>query len=173
MNRSIASKTRAQRVCPPSFVKRCSLALVILIVNRRILKNCCGLLMEKTESDGLSVNAIAEGEQQSRSPSQSWQSYISEDLPRSLMESTDAAIRSARSLHNDSSAHLRSLQVSFLLTQFLYAFLTLTVFSLPNDCLCRIFWQFQGLGFLTMKMLCSRIAKVGYFGDFTSLNIRI
>ncbi|XP_057539005.1 RGS1-HXK1-interacting protein 1 [Amaranthus tricolor] len=66
--------------------------------------------MEKTESDGLSVNAIAEGEQQSRSPSQSWQSYISEDLPRSLMESTDAAIRSARSLHNDSSAHLRSLQ---------------------------------------------------------------
>lgn len=40
-----------------------------------------------------------------------WHSYISEDLPRTVQESTDSAIRSARSIQNTSSTHLRTLQV--------------------------------------------------------------
>ncbi|CAH9073064.1 unnamed protein product [Cuscuta epithymum] len=40
-----------------------------------------------------------------------WHTYISEDLPRTVQESTDSAIRSARSFQNSSSFHLRSLQV--------------------------------------------------------------
>ncbi|KAM7522790.1 hypothetical protein LguiA_012692 [Lonicera macranthoides] len=40
----------------------------------------------------------------------SWQSYISEDLPRTVVESTDSAIRSARSFQLNSSSHLRTLQ---------------------------------------------------------------
>ncbi|XP_031121393.1 RGS1-HXK1-interacting protein 1 [Ipomoea triloba] len=39
-----------------------------------------------------------------------WHAYISEDLPRTVQESTDSAIRSARLLQNTSSGHLRSLQ---------------------------------------------------------------
>ncbi|RAL43032.1 hypothetical protein DM860_009814 [Cuscuta australis] len=39
-----------------------------------------------------------------------WHTYISEDLPRTVQESTDSAIRSARSFQNSSSFHLRSLQ---------------------------------------------------------------
>ncbi|KAL8480887.1 hypothetical protein ACS0TY_027419 [Phlomoides rotata] len=39
-----------------------------------------------------------------------WGTYISEELPRSVQESADSAIRSARSLHESSSTHLRSLR---------------------------------------------------------------
>ncbi|XP_041999582.1 RGS1-HXK1-interacting protein 1-like isoform X2 [Salvia splendens] len=41
---------------------------------------------------------------------QDWLTYISEDLPRSVQESADSAISSARSLQQSSSTHLRSLQ---------------------------------------------------------------
>ncbi|XAR59905.1 hypothetical protein NMG60_11033078 [Bertholletia excelsa] len=40
----------------------------------------------------------------------SWHYYISEDLPRTVVESTDSAIRSARSLQHSSSARLGTLQ---------------------------------------------------------------
>ncbi|KAL2487662.1 hypothetical protein Fot_40954 [Forsythia ovata] len=39
-----------------------------------------------------------------------WHSYISEDLPRSVQQSTDSAIRSARSFQQSSSTHLRTFQ---------------------------------------------------------------
>ncbi|XP_022857218.1 uncharacterized protein LOC111378275 [Olea europaea var. sylvestris] len=39
-----------------------------------------------------------------------WHSYISEDLPRTVQQSTDSAIRSARSLQQSSSTHLRTIQ---------------------------------------------------------------
>ncbi|CAA0829035.1 Uncharacterised conserved protein UCP022280 [Striga hermonthica] len=39
-----------------------------------------------------------------------WRTYISEELPRSVQESADTAIRSARSLHQSSSTLLCSLQ---------------------------------------------------------------
>ncbi|KAK6145036.1 hypothetical protein DH2020_021856 [Rehmannia glutinosa] len=39
-----------------------------------------------------------------------WRTYISEELPRSVQESADTAIRSARSFQQSSSTHLRSLQ---------------------------------------------------------------
>ncbi|XP_047966550.1 RGS1-HXK1-interacting protein 1 isoform X1 [Salvia hispanica] len=41
---------------------------------------------------------------------QDWLTYISEDLPRTVQESADSAISSARSLQQSSSTHLRSLQ---------------------------------------------------------------
>ncbi|XP_028115572.1 RGS1-HXK1-interacting protein 1 [Camellia sinensis] len=46
----------------------------------------------------------------SSSSSSSWHSYISEDLPRTVVQSTDSAIRSARSLHHNSTTHFRTLQ---------------------------------------------------------------
>ncbi|KAL0369968.1 UNVERIFIED_CONTAM: hypothetical protein Sangu_0314900 [Sesamum angustifolium] len=46
-------------------------------------------------------------------PVKAWRTYISEELPRSVKESADSAIRSARSLQQSSSTHLRSLQVRF------------------------------------------------------------
>uniref|UniRef100_A0A5B7BU85 RGS1-HXK1-interacting protein 1 n=1 Tax=Davidia involucrata TaxID=16924 RepID=A0A5B7BU85_DAVIN len=39
-----------------------------------------------------------------------WHSYISEDLPRTVLQSTDSAIRSARSFQHNSSTHLRTFQ---------------------------------------------------------------
>ncbi|KAL3518900.1 hypothetical protein ACH5RR_021489 [Cinchona calisaya] len=39
-----------------------------------------------------------------------WHSYISEDLPRTLQQSTDSAIRSARSFQHSSSSHFRAFQ---------------------------------------------------------------
>ncbi|XP_060197393.1 RGS1-HXK1-interacting protein 1 [Lycium barbarum] len=39
-----------------------------------------------------------------------WHTYISEDLPRTVQQSTDSAIRSARNIQNTSSTHLRTLQ---------------------------------------------------------------
>ncbi|KAE9462355.1 hypothetical protein C3L33_05732, partial [Rhododendron williamsianum] len=44
--------------------------------------------------------------------STSWKSYISEDLPRTVVQSTDSAIRSARSLQHTSQTHFRTLRVS-------------------------------------------------------------
>ncbi|KAG6386506.1 hypothetical protein SASPL_155409 [Salvia splendens] len=41
---------------------------------------------------------------------QDWLTYISEDLPRTVQESADSAISSARSLQQSSSTHLRSFQ---------------------------------------------------------------
>ncbi|KAM3376237.1 RGS1-HXK1-interacting protein 1 isoform X1 [Capsicum galapagoense] len=48
---------------------------------------------------------------QPSSPKKAWHSYVSEDLPRSVQQSTDSAIRSARSIQDTSSTHLRTLQV--------------------------------------------------------------
>ncbi|KAG5517789.1 hypothetical protein RHGRI_038229 [Rhododendron griersonianum] len=42
--------------------------------------------------------------------STSWKSYISEDLPRTVVQSTDSAIRSARSLQHTSQTHFRTLR---------------------------------------------------------------
>ncbi|KAJ9555323.1 hypothetical protein OSB04_009937 [Centaurea solstitialis] len=39
-----------------------------------------------------------------------WHTYISEDLPRTVQESADSAVRSARSLQQNSSTHIRTLQ---------------------------------------------------------------
>lgn len=39
-----------------------------------------------------------------------WLSYISEDLPRTVQESADSAVRSARELQHNSSTHIRTLQ---------------------------------------------------------------
>ncbi|KAI5684560.1 hypothetical protein M9H77_05788 [Catharanthus roseus] len=39
-----------------------------------------------------------------------WHSYISEDLPRTVQQSTDSAIRSARSFQQSSSTHFRAFQ---------------------------------------------------------------
>ncbi|PHU13697.1 hypothetical protein BC332_14902 [Capsicum chinense] len=47
---------------------------------------------------------------QPSSPKKAWHSYVSEDLPRSVQQSTDSAIRSARSIQDTSSTHLRTLQ---------------------------------------------------------------
>ncbi|PIN02919.1 hypothetical protein CDL12_24569 [Handroanthus impetiginosus] len=43
-------------------------------------------------------------------PPKAWRTYISEELPRSVQESADSAIRSARSIQQSSSTHLRTLQ---------------------------------------------------------------
>ncbi|GKD36791.1 hypothetical protein Tco_1256998 [Tanacetum coccineum] len=40
-----------------------------------------------------------------------WIAYISEDLPRTVAESADSAVRSARSLQQNSSSHIRTLQM--------------------------------------------------------------
>ncbi|KAL3616391.1 RGS1-HXK1-interacting protein 1 [Castilleja foliolosa] len=47
---------------------------------------------------------------QSALPAKAWSTYLSEELPRTVQESTDTAIRSALSLRQSSSTHLRSLQ---------------------------------------------------------------
>ncbi|KAK2982006.1 hypothetical protein RJ640_013216 [Escallonia rubra] len=54
------------------------------------------------------------------SSSSSWRSYISEDLPRTVTQSTDSAIRSARSFHHDSSTRIRTFQdfIPHLKTQY-------------------------------------------------------
>lgn len=50
-------------------------------------------------------------QQQEGDEGKSWHSYISEDLPRTVVQSTDSAIRSARSLQHTSSTHLQTLRV--------------------------------------------------------------
>ncbi|XP_011089758.1 uncharacterized protein LOC105170618 [Sesamum indicum] len=61
-------------------------------------------------------------EEATPAPTPAWRTYISEELPRSVQESADSAIRSARSLQQSSSTHLRSLQEFFpqLGTQYRY-----------------------------------------------------
>ncbi|KAH7836891.1 hypothetical protein Vadar_007054 [Vaccinium darrowii] len=49
-------------------------------------------------------------QQQEGDEGKSWHSYISEDLPRTVVQSTDSAIRSARSLQHTSSTHLQTLR---------------------------------------------------------------
>lgn len=56
-------------------------------------------------------------EERDSSQNKVWHSYISEDLPRTVQQSTYSAIRSARSIQNTSSTHLRTLQVPPILQQ--------------------------------------------------------
>uniref|UniRef100_A0A7C9A6D8 Uncharacterized protein n=1 Tax=Opuntia streptacantha TaxID=393608 RepID=A0A7C9A6D8_OPUST len=65
--------------------------------------------MEETEGSSATTEE-AKAQDKLEQPSKPWHSYISEELPRSLMDSRDSAIRSARSLHQNSSTHLSSLQ---------------------------------------------------------------
>nr|KAJ0215466.1 hypothetical protein LSAT_V11C300139980 [Lactuca sativa] len=50
----------------------------------------------------------AENQQQEKP----WHSYIYEDLPHTVQESADSAVRSARSLQQNSSTHIRTLKSS-------------------------------------------------------------
>ncbi|KAI3523546.1 hypothetical protein L1887_01746 [Cichorium endivia] len=52
------------------------------------------------------ADAAPENQQQEKP----WHSYIYEDLPRTVQESADSAVRSARSLQQNSSTHIRTLQ---------------------------------------------------------------
>ena len=56
------------------------------------------------------ADETAENQQQEKP----WHSYIYEDLPRTVQESVDSAVRSARSLQQNSSTHIRTLQVLYL-----------------------------------------------------------
>lgn len=51
------------------------------------------------------ANETAENQQQEKP----WHSYIYEDLPRTVQESVDSAVRSAWSLQQNSSTHIRTL----------------------------------------------------------------
>ncbi|KAF9596259.1 hypothetical protein IFM89_008422 [Coptis chinensis] len=53
-----------------------------------------------------------EEEEEKGKASWQWNAYSAEDLKRTVVESTDSAIRSARSLHENSSTHLQTLQDS-------------------------------------------------------------
>ena len=87
---------------------------------------------------------------------QDWLTYISEDLPRTVQESADSAISSARSLQQSSSTHLRSLQV----TNSGSSSLSLQ----PNDrhALCRNLFPKSELGIGIMRKLSSPKLKVSY-----------
>lgn len=65
--------------------------------------------MEEREASSATTEGV-EAPDKLKQPPKPWHSYISEDLPRSLSDSRDSAIRSARSLHQNSSTHLNSLQ---------------------------------------------------------------
>ncbi|CAK9141616.1 unnamed protein product, partial [Ilex paraguariensis] len=66
---------------------------------------------EKPDLPAAKVDVTSSSEQQKQQGKEkAWHSYISEDLPRTFHESADSAIRSARSLQNNSSTHLRGLQ---------------------------------------------------------------
>ena len=69
--------------------------------------------MEEREASSATTEG-AKAPDKLKQPSKPWHSYISEELPRSLMDSRDSAIRSARSLHQNSSTHINSLQVTLL-----------------------------------------------------------
>lgn len=66
--------------------------------------------MEEREWNSVNSEEGKGEEDQLAQPSKPWHSYLSEELPRSLMESKDSAIRSARSLQHDSSTHLNYFQ---------------------------------------------------------------
>lgn len=52
----------------------------------------------------------ADGTSENHQQEKPWHSYISEDLPRTVQESADSAFRSARSLQQNSSTQIRTLQ---------------------------------------------------------------
>lgn len=54
--------------------------------------------------------SAADGTPENQQQEKPWHSYISEDLPRTVQESADSAVRSARSLQQNSSTHIRTLQ---------------------------------------------------------------
>lgn len=62
------------------------------------------------EREGNLGNFEGKGDEKLSQLSKPWHSYISEELPRSIRKKRDSAIRSACSLHHNSSTHLRSLQ---------------------------------------------------------------
>ncbi|XP_059628709.1 RGS1-HXK1-interacting protein 1 [Cornus florida] len=66
--------------------------------------------MGEVSGDSGSINAADETPKQQQQQDKAWHTYISEDLPRTVLESTDSAIRSARTLQHNSSDHLRNLQ---------------------------------------------------------------
>lgn len=55
------------------------------------------------------ADETAENQQQEKP----WHSYIYEDLPRTVQESVDSAVRSAWSLQQNSSTHIRTLKVLY------------------------------------------------------------
>ncbi|XP_052192324.1 RGS1-HXK1-interacting protein 1 [Diospyros lotus] len=69
--------------------------------------------MEQASGSGNAVEEMSKTTQQQQKEEKSWHSYISEDLPRTVVQSTDSAIRSARSLQHNSSTHLRTLRDFF------------------------------------------------------------
>ena len=58
-----------------------------------------------------SPSNAAEGTPENQQQEKPWHSYIYEDLPRTVQESADSAVRSARSLQHNSSTQIRTLQV--------------------------------------------------------------
>ena len=81
----------------------------------------------------------------------SWHYYISEDLPRTVVESTDSAIRSARSLQHSSSARLRNLRVRPC-----YFFL---LFSLALDfCFCFALKRYDP--FLSFAQIFGQLVQI-------------
>ncbi|XP_047321909.1 RGS1-HXK1-interacting protein 1 [Impatiens glandulifera] len=65
---------------------------------------------EASDSPNLEGEPSQLHETAANSSASSWYSYVSEDLPRTVQESTDTAVRSARTFRDNSSTHLRSLQ---------------------------------------------------------------
>ena len=64
------------------------------------------------EATPSSAPAPADGESISQQQQKPWHISFAEDLQRTVSESADSAIRSALSLQQNSSSHLRSLQVT-------------------------------------------------------------
>ncbi|EXC04261.1 hypothetical protein L484_002346 [Morus notabilis] len=64
---------------------------------------------ESSSGEDLSVSPASESKKKERNERQTLAS-MAEDLQRNVISSTDSAIRSARSLHHNSSAHFRNLQ---------------------------------------------------------------
>lgn len=60
-----------------------------------------------------SAPAPEDGGPTSQQQQKPWHISFAEDLQRTVSESADSAVRSARSLHENSTSHLRSLQVAF------------------------------------------------------------
>lgn len=105
------------------------------------------------------------------SPPNAWRAYISEELPRTVQESADSAIRSARSLQQSSSTHLRSLQVTFG-----HPPAPFLLFYFPahynNDVrFCRILFLKSELDIDIMKRLSSTKLKVPHSQPSAASNI--
>lgn len=96
-----------------------------------------------------------------------WSSYISEELPRSVQESADTAIRSARSLHQSSSTHLRSLRVHP------HLFHPIHICSNDDHAFCRILFPKSELDIHIMKRLSSTKLKVRYLSLIIKFGIHL